>query len=102
MSDAPNNNCRSQWIDARVTRKANTIVVDQKLTALIEAYRAAKLDHERQCAAQSAVNLAGNYEMDDAGISADVEASSSREQRAGLALADATARASRTSRPSLH
>ena len=88
--------------------RISMMVLDRKLIDLIDVYRAAKLDHERQTAAQALIHEAGHYAMDDAGISSDVEASSSREQRAGLALADATlgsareSRSSRTSRHSIH
>lgn len=81
------------------------IALDRRILDLIDRYRAAKLDHERQTAAQALVSSVGNYDLDDSGFSVDVEASSFREQRAGLALADATAgaeRSSRTSRTSVH
>lgn len=84
--------------------KLSMMVLNRRLLDLIDVYRAAKREHERQVVAHDLVNQLGNYEMDDAGMSADVEASSSREQRAGLALADATAGAewaSRTSRTSV-
>ena len=76
-------------------------VLDRRLLDLIEAYRSARRDHEKRLAAQQLISQLGSYDTDFPGGASDVEASASREQRAALALADATAGA-RNSRPSLH
>jgi len=84
--------------------RLSMMVLDRRLLELIQTYRRAKEEHERASAAQALIHQLGNYEMDDSGISSDIEASASREQRSALALADATeerARKSRTSRPSM-
>ena len=76
-------------------------VLDRRVVELIHDYRAARADHEKRRAAQALINQLGSYDTDFPGGSSDIEASASREQRAALALADATA-GERYSRPSLH
>jgi hypothetical protein len=79
------------------------LVLDRRLIDLIEAYRVAKKEHEREAHAQQLINELGNYSIDDFGMGSDIEASASREQRSAYALADATldsARISHVSRPS--
>lgn len=78
------------------------LVLDRRLIDLIRAYRRAKADHERESHAQRLINELGNYDMDDAGVGSDIEASASREQRTALALADATSANARISRASAH
>lgn len=77
------------------------IVLDREFLDLVKRYRAAKVEYERQSTAQNAVDESGNYDLDGAAMSADMEASASREQRTALALADATERRVRVSRPSM-
>jgi len=82
-------------------RRLSMLVLDRRLLELVDKYRKAKREHERDVVASALINQLGNYEIDDIGPSADIEASASREQRAALALADATA-GTRMSRPSIH
>ncbi len=81
--------------------RLSMMVIDRRLLALIDNYRRAKREHERQVVASQLIQQLGSYDTDDPILSEDIEESASREQRAALALADAAV-SSRPSSPSLH
>lgn len=81
-------------------KRLSMLVLDRRLIDLIEKYRVAKKEHEREARAQELINQLGNYSMDDGGRGSDIEASASREQRSAYALADATLDSARISRTS--
>lgn len=81
------------------------LTFDRGFADLVEQYRLAKRDARRESMQHQALEQAGNYDLDGDVFSADAEASSSREFRSAMALADATLeraprRDSRTSAPS--
>jgi hypothetical protein len=75
-----------------------------RFRSLLDSYRSAKRDARRDAIRADDIGDRGNYELDGGSPSADAEASSSREHRTAMALADAALaradgdRTSRTSR----
>lgn len=89
-------------VAAEDAARLSMLVLDRKLLELIENYRRAKRDHERQLARQAVIDQLGNYDLDAPLSSSEIDLSASREQQAALALADATIDRGRTSRTSVH
>jgi hypothetical protein len=71
-----------------------------RFRSLLDSYRTAKRDARREAVKADDIADRGNYDLDGGSPSADAEASSSREHRTAMALADATLARADADRPS--